>query len=166
MLSVVRFVSIASVGVALVATGCRDKADRERTSNVDRDRPGPLPEQGAMGEREKGIGTTTVTGANVIGNQAAIDKIVAARCARESTCNNIGPDKKFPSAQTCSQKLKGDMQGDLAAKDCPYGVDQKELDECLDSIRQESCGNPIDSVARLAACRTSDMCLKTEAPNR
>lgn len=120
--------------------------------NVDRDRSG----------------TTTVTGANVgaVNNESAIARIVAARCARESACNNVGSDKRFTSAAVCSQKLKNDMRDDLNAKDCPRGIDQKELNECLVEIKNEDCNNPIDMIGRLAACRTSDLCLKTDLPNR
>ena len=96
----------------------------------------------------------------------AIDRIVAARCARESTCNNVGVDKRYASSQACSQKLKADMKDDLNVNECPRGIDQKELNECLESIQKEDCNNPIDAISRLAACRTSDLCLATGAPNR
>ena len=33
----------------------------------------------------------------------------------------------------------------------PAGIDQKELNECLDSIHKESCGNPLETISRLAA---------------
>ena len=54
----------------------------------------------------------------------------------------------------------------LLHRECPRGVDSKELDECLESIKTESCNNPIDTISRLAACRTSDLCLKSDTPNR
>lgn len=118
-------------------------------------------------ERDR-TGTTTVTGANVgsVANASAIDRIVAARCAREAACNNVGADKRFTSRDVCSQKLKADMRDDLNAKDCPSGIDQKELNECLEEIKNENCNNPIDMIGRLAACRESDLCLKTDMPNR
>ncbi|HVH44234.1 MAG TPA: DUF6184 family natural product biosynthesis lipoprotein, partial [Labilithrix sp.] len=116
---------------------------------------------------EERSGTTTVTGANVgLANNAAIDRIVASRCQREATCKNVGPDKKHVSQQACLQKLRTDMKDDLNANECPRGIDQKELNECLESIQKEDCNNPIDAIGRLAACRTSDLCLKTGAPNR
>lgn len=113
-------------------------------------------------------GTTTVTGANVgtVNNEGAIDRIVAARCAREAACNNVGADKHFATRDACSVKLKADMRDDLNAKDCPRGIDAKELNECLVEIKNEDCNNPIDMIGRLAACRTSDLCLKTDMPNR
>ncbi len=151
--------------------------DRTTTDNVDRDRPGrvdlpvaPLDREhtGLTDKKQDGVGTTTVTGANVgaIQNTSAIEKIVAARCAREMSCKNVGTEKRFASNDVCGREIRNDMRDDLNSTDCPYGVDQKELNECLDSIKNESCGNPLETISRLAACRTSDMCLRTAAPNR
>jgi Family of unknown function (DUF6184) len=113
-------------------------------------------------------GTTTVTGAQMASTSqdTAISRIVAARCAREATCNNIGMDKRYTSPDVCSQKLRMDMKNDLGAKDCPNGIDHKGLEKCLAEIKAESCNNPMEMIERLAACRTSDLCIKTRAPNR
>jgi hypothetical protein len=161
MTSVRNVVSIACVGLGLLSVaGCRDRADRERIGErvgervTDETRPNERP------------GTATVTGANVVNNQSAIERIVAARCARESTCKNVGADKRFANSDACTQKLKADMKDDLNVNECPRGIDQKELNECLESIQKEDCNNPIDAISRLAACRTSDLCLATGAPNR
>lgn len=126
--------------------------------NRDRDRASP-----AATEHP---GTTTVTGANVLANTTAVGRIVDARCARESSCNNIGHDKKYVTQEACGLKIKADMVNDLNAQECPNGIDQKELDECLAEIRAESCNNPIDTIERLATCRRSELCPKTSAPNR
>jgi hypothetical protein len=164
------FVRLAVPTLCLVAAvGCnRDRTvdrDRER-GTIDLDRPGTV----AEGERRDldRSGTTTVTGANVgsVSSESAINRIVDARCAREAKCNNVGTDKHFASRDVCSQKLHADMRDDLGAKECPRGIDQKELNECLESIQKEDCNNPIDMVGRLAACRSSDLCLNTDMPNR
>ncbi len=163
MTTIRKFMALAVVGGALFATGAcnRDRIDRDRSPDLDR------PTTGAH-ERPstREPGTTTVTGASVINNQSAIDKIVAARCARESTCKDVGPDKRVGNSDACVQKLKADMRSDLNVNECPVGIDAKELNECLDAIRKEDCNNPLDTIGRLAACRTSDLCLKTTAPNR
>lgn len=152
--------------LCLVALGAcnRDRVDMDRREgrvNVDVDKPN-------VNVDKDRSGTATVTGANVgaVGNEAAIDRIVAARCAREAACNNVGADKRFTSRDVCSQKIKADMRDDLNAKECPRGIDQKELNECLQEIQNENCNNPIDMIGRLAACRTSDLCLSTDMPNR
>jgi len=137
----VRYGALLICALALAACD-RDRAtDRDRTTKTD-------------------PGTTTVTGANVVANDPAVLRVVNARCARELACNNVGADKKFASTDVCAQKLRADMKNDLNVQDCPRGIDQKELDECLSEIRNESCNNPIDKLERLAACSTSDLCLK------
>lgn len=132
-------VAISALGLALaLVAGCRDDRPRE-------------------------VGTTTTTGANIqaVSNETAVARIVASRCAREATCNNVGVDKKFQNPAGCTAKIRSDMKDDLNPKDCTLGVDQKQLDECLDAIRKEECNNPLDTIQRLGACRTSAMCLKS-----
>ena len=172
MKSVVRSVVPAlALGVFALAAGCdRDRVDHDRSVTPVTPVPGDRPADrlGTTGTNNGGVGSTTVTGANVgsVTNQAAVGRIVAARCARETTCNNVGLDKHWANGPACTAKIGADMKDDLNAKECPYGVDEKELNECLTAIRGESCNNPIETISRLAACRTSDMCLKTAAPNR
>jgi hypothetical protein len=139
-------------------------ADRDRNGTPDRDRSG----LGTTDHGKGGVGTTTVTGANVgaVANDSAITRIVGARCERETSCRNVGADKRFASGDVCRQKLRAEMRDDLNANDCPKGIDAKELNECLEAIHKEDCNNPIDAISRVAACRTSDLCLKTDAPNR
>lgn len=112
-------------------------------------------------------GETTITGAAVgVSNDGAINRIIAARCQREATCKNVGSDKHFTSYEVCARELRDRVADDLKASECPKGIDSKELDECMESIRTESCNNPIDTISRLAACRTSDLCLKVDEKNR
>ena len=47
----------------------------------------------------------------------------------------------------------------LNGRDCPGGVDQRELSECLTEVNNQDCGNPLDALGRIAACRASDICL-------
>lgn len=139
----------------------RDRDRMPRESDVDRSGTGQ-----PFGVNDEKKGTTTVTGANVLTSDSAIDRIVNARCAREAACNNVGPDKRFASRDVCVQNVRNDLRDDLKASDCPRGIDSKELEECLEEIKNESCNNPIDTISRLAACRTSDLCLSTDPMNR
>jgi hypothetical protein len=97
--------------------------------------------------------------------RAAVDSIAQARCAREERCKNLGPNHKYGSKAECVAGVRKDNAEDLNAEECKGGVDQKELGECLEAIRGEDCNNPLDTIGRLAACRTSDMCRATTAPN-
>ena len=105
-------------------------------------------------------GSATLTSASFTTKDSAVDRITAARCAREVTCSNIGPDRHFTTGDKCVSEVKARLDSDLGPNDCPDGIDAKQVDECLDAIRKESCTNPMSTVARLAECRTSSLCVK------
>ena len=100
----------------------------------------------------------TATGGGPVDVSDALGKIVEARCAREASCGYIGGDKKWASADACSEVVTREYADDLSAEECPAGVDAKELSECITEARNADCGNPIDVIGRVAACRTSDLC--------
>jgi hypothetical protein len=91
---------------------------------------------------------------------SARDDIADARCEREATCDNIGGDKKFSSAEDCVVSIRADWKDELNARECPGGVNQAQLSECLTAIRNEDCGNPFDTLSRLAACTTGQICVE------
>jgi hypothetical protein len=91
-------------------------------------------------------------------NDPAIRSIAQARCDREARCNDVGADGKFSTHDACLAEISGKLVDELDLSECPGGVVQKELDECLAEIENESCNNPIDKIERFAACRESDLC--------
>lgn len=104
-------------------------------------------------------GTTNLTGALWLSNDTAIERIVTARCAREVTCSNLGPDKHFETSDKCVQEVTAHYKEDLRGDACSHGVDGDALDHCLSAIKSESCTNPLDAVARLNDCRAGKLCL-------
>lgn len=132
------FVGVAvSLGVGLVATaGCSRHAHqspRHRTA-------------------------ASVVADNSRTSRSAVSSIVAARCEREVRCKNIGPDAKYPSKQACLEQVRADWSEQLNARECPGGVHEEELNECLADIRGEECGSPLDSFARMLSCGTAELC--------
>jgi hypothetical protein len=89
----------------------------------------------------------------------AVREIVAARCEREERCDNVGPDKTYSNHAACTSKLEGSTADDINMKDCENGVSDAKLHECLAKIHGEDCGNPIDTLSRLTACRTGALCI-------
>jgi hypothetical protein len=89
----------------------------------------------------------------------AISSVATARCDRELRCKNIGANQKYLSTDECVTKLQNDKRVDINPQECPGGVNDKELASCLKSIRDEDCGNPLDSLSRLTACRASALCM-------
>ena len=105
------------------------------------------------------VGTpTTTTSAAVVNNDQAVRDLTEARCNREVACNNIGQDKKYTDFNACTRELHHDTGITLRDQACPNGILQGRLSSCLDQINTERCGNPLDTIERLAACRKGMLC--------
>lgn len=92
--------------------------------------------------------------------RGAAEQIARARCEREQQCGNVGADQTYSSSQDCLARIQNDWKDDLDARRCPGGIHQIQLNECLEQIRAESCGNPFDTLARLAECTRGQICVE------
>ena len=92
--------------------------------------------------------------------RSASEQIATARCEREQQCGNVGNDKTFSSGADCFARIQSDWKDDLNARACPGGINQQQLEECLSQIRQESCENPFDTLARITACTQGQICVE------
>jgi hypothetical protein len=152
--TLVRPILLCSVAaIALVA--CRDRSRDTRESRV---HPEVIPQDTPVPGAQESTGITTTTGAAIVSIDSTVDRLVAARCARELTCSRIGPDKHFPTTDSCVIEVRKRTRSDLQTPACDKGIDGSSLDKCLDAIRNESCENPIDTIGRMINCRTSDLC--------
>ncbi|WP_437742741.1 DUF6184 family natural product biosynthesis lipoprotein [Sorangium sp. So ce1504] len=119
----------------------------------------------ACDREERALGTTRPPDGTQIEARVAtvdaVDRIVQARCDREARCNNIGPDRTYTSNEACSSRVRAEWREDLNLAECPGGTDSKELNECLQEIRNDDCNNPFDTLDRIVACRSSDLCKAT-----
>ena len=120
-------------------------------------------EHRARTENEAYVGPAHATDAPALPGSRGVDsarhEIVAARCDREQRCANVGSGKDYDTMDACRSKLDGKTESDLNTNDCKHGVDRAKLSECLTKIHDEDCGNPIDSLSRLTACRTGAICI-------
>jgi hypothetical protein len=89
---------------------------------------------------------------------SAIQSITQARCEREKRCENIGKGKKFDSMAKCVSEIRETWKDELNTRECRGGVVQKELQECLEEVRNQDCNNPFDALSRVMACREGDIC--------
>ena len=113
------------------------------------------------------VSTTTVTNAELgaaAENDRAVLSIVEARCAREVSCNKIGEGQPFTTKDACLREMRSHLEAELQPARCPSGLDENSLGNCLDAIRNETCGSPMETMARAAACRTAKMCLSAREP--
>jgi len=130
----------------------RSESQRRAATEDERER-----ELAAAREPRSGSGAPNVTRTTTA---LAVSSIATARCDRELKCKNIGTNKNYLSTDECITKMQNDKRTALNEHECPGGVSDKELAGCLKSIREEDCGNPLDSVSRLANCRSGALCLK------
>lgn len=105
-------------------------------------------------------GQTTTTGAEIIPADDAVARLTARRCERELDCNNVGTGKKYDDKGACEREVAHDLKSELRPANCPYGVRGDRLDACLQELRDEKCGNPLDMISRLTTCRTGRICLR------
>jgi hypothetical protein len=91
-------------------------------------------------------------------NDRSISAITNERCDRELRCGNIGADKRYGSRDECVRKLNDSGYDSLGPTECRTGIDQGELSQCLQSIRSEDCNSPLDTLERIAACRSGELC--------
>ncbi len=120
---------------------------------------------GASHESPAASGTPSRTSIGVANAQRAdsriVERLAAARCDREVACNNVGGHHaKYASIDACLDDMRGSMGPELNGYDCPGGIDQGALDRCMDAIRDEGCGRPLDTLSRIDRCHTGNLCLK------
>jgi hypothetical protein len=58
----------------------------------------------------------------------------------------------------CLMRTRADWEQDLNARECPGGVNEQQLDECLAEVRGEDCNSPLDTLERVAACTSGQIC--------
>jgi len=135
----------------------RDELEEARTDpKIQANEPeSNRPDSQAPGNREP-----TTNAADAVKGLAAssVRLITEARCQREEKCGNIGAGEKYASVSICQQKVGAEWQQELNAYDCPGGVVVKELNECLEEVKNEDCSSPFDTLGRIVACRSSDIC--------
>jgi uncharacterized protein DUF6184 len=102
--------------------------------------------------------TTATTSAWMVMNDDAAMRLANARCERDLECDDIGPGKRFADRDTCTRELGNEARIKLRAHDCPSGIDDQRLATCLNRVRAERCEFALDTIERLDACRSSELC--------
>ena len=110
------------------------------------------------GEREPNAERADLTPASR--TRSAAEQIAQARCEREQQCGNVGGDKTYSSTQDCLARIQSDWKDDLNSRECPGGINQKELNECMAQVRAEACANPFDTLARVTECTSGQICVE------
>jgi hypothetical protein len=155
--------SLAVLGSALALGACHN---RRAPRYVDRDRDGDErvdehPSRRGDGDSDHDEHNEEARKPELgsgIATRRAVHAIARARCERERRCDNVGAKKTYASLDACEAKIEGEWAADLNKYECPHGVVQSELDQCLADVRAEECGNPFDTLSRIAQCDADDIC--------
>jgi hypothetical protein len=110
--------------------------------------------------REQGASSTSTTGAGILGNEDAVQRLTAQRCQREAECDAIGAGKSYEDYPTCERQISSALRAALTSEQCPYGVREDRMTECAREIRQERCGPLTEPLMRLPACFTARLCVR------
>lgn len=87
-----------------------------------------------------------------------IARLASAKCDRQQRCNNVGPGEAYESRAQCEVVMRGKLTDDIHYRDCRGGIDDENLEECVDALREESCVNVFEKVSSHAKCRVSKLC--------
>jgi hypothetical protein len=150
--------------VALAAGACERRVEPQKEPVPKPSEPVPQ----ALGPSEESLrakpghdksGAPKAAGDTV--SESAVSALARARCDREERCDNVGNGKKYASRGECLSETRSDWRDDLNARECPEGVSSSQLAHCVDEIKRESCGNPVEKLESVLACRTADLCKRS-----
>ena len=168
-----RRVSLSILVASLLVAGCDRKAEPTADEPSNENSVAPLQATNTTviavdtpGPDAGPDATTTVVGVSLTtivqtGHPSVVEGLARARCEREQRCNNIGFEKSYSTLDACLTKIATDWRDELNRYECPGGFEQKELDECMREIRSEDCSRPFDTLERIVACRSGDICIAT-----
>lgn len=108
--------------------------------------------------------TTTTTGATIALNDDAATRVTHARCDHEAACSRVGAGQKYADRDACMRELGRSDRAALRAEICPNGIHEPAVTSCMNAIRNEPCGGSLDTLDRIASCRTNRLC--ANAPER
>src|SRR5688572_19904258 len=147
------FTLLGMGAIAMIGCERQERVNERGEREVQVSPARPANEPARTGETARPMVKPTTTSAK------AVSSIVEARCDREARCGNIGGDDKFKSWEECRKDIAEKSSDKIGAPECPGGIDSYELSECLSEIRSEKCGNPLDTLERVAACNSADLCV-------
>lgn len=84
--------------------------------------------------------------------------IAQVRCAREERCNNVGEGRNYGTAEECLRRVYVEWREDLNLLECPRGIREGGLAECLRAIRTSQCAEIFDTLQRWVACSEGRIC--------
>lgn len=146
------------VVIGLVAAlGCNSDNDASRAEAADD--PGVKVQSPVVKIHIAAATISIEEAAVVIGEEPTASlAITGALCDRSERCKDVGVDGAYESREQCFREMGEDWTGRFSRHECKTAIDIARLHTCLDRIRDDKCQNPLDTLARLAACQPSVLC--------
>lgn len=115
------------------------------------------------------VGTTTPTAAALeperrILNSDAAMLITRARCQRLAACDLLGPTGRFGDADECVRGLFPQDTAVVAPAECPAGVGEAHLSECLSDLGDQACLEARAGASEPASCVRDLLCASPAEP--
>lgn len=111
-------------------------------------------------KHDRGVSTTTTKSAGILSSEDAVQRLTAARCQREVDCDHIGSGKGYDDYAACEREVSQGLRSSVRTDECPDGIQEAKVDQCLKELKNETCGNVLEQVSRLTTCRTGMLCLR------
>lgn len=145
-------VSLASAGI--LSLGCAHDRDARAPESASAREPA-----GPTYHRQEGVTNTQPRA--TYADASVVERLSRARCEREEFCDNVGGGKKYTSRQICMDSFRSTIGNDLNSYQCPGGLDDVAIRDCLSAISSEECGaHPLEAITRVDKCRSGAMCKK------
>ncbi len=123
--------------------------------------PPPLPSEPVGVSFAPMGGSTNTQPRSPVDDTSVVGRLTRARCERETFCQNIGPGKKYFSAEVCLDVFRSRIGDALSSEECPGGLDETAVSQCLSAIASEQCSSrPEEAMMRMDRCQRSTICLK------
>lgn len=87
-----------------------------------------------------------------------VDDIALARCTRAQRCGSLGPENVEVLLSDCISRLSTKFRDELRSTQCEKGVVPAQVEECLTTIRQETCAAEVEKLNSVSECRASSLC--------
>ncbi len=101
-----------------------------------------------------------VTAQQAIADEEVVERISAARCDRDQSCNRIGPGAAYRDREDCMRQTRAMVQRDINPTRCRGGVGEVGLDRCVKSLEAGQCDMPGQVAGRTAQCDVAALCMK------
>lgn len=117
----------------------------------------------AMSAQEPVPGTTTMDGVTAqqsVADEQVVERISAARCDRDQSCDRIGRGAIYRDRDDCMKQTRVSVMRDLNPSSCPGGIGEAGLNRCVRSIEAGACDTPGQIVGQTSHCHLSALCMK------